>query len=122
MPAIDKGSPKLKFSFVPSRKQSVLGGLPGIEALAQKFALWEKLRTLRRLDPRTRTGSGFGPDANVAQLIYSFVVGGALLVDAERLEEDPLAWRLADLARFAGECVSLRAKSPASLQVKSTRL
>jgi hypothetical protein len=57
--------------------------------------LWGKLRALRRLDPRTRTGSGFGPDAIVAQLIYSFVVGGASLTDAERLAEDSLAlWAL----------------------------
>ena len=115
MPAIHKGSPKLKFSFVPTRKQSVLGGLPVIEALAQEFELWDKLRALRLLDPRQRTGSGFGPDAIVAQLLYSFVVGGASLADAERLEEDPLARRLAGMARFADESTLgewLRAQSP----------
>ena len=51
-PAIHKGSPRLKFSFVPTRKQSVRGGLPVIEALAQEFGLWDKLHALRRLDPR----------------------------------------------------------------------
>jgi hypothetical protein len=119
MPAIHKGSPKLKFSFVPTRKQSVLGGLPAIEALAQEFGLWDRLRALRRLDPRKRTGSGFGPDAIVAQLIYSFVVGGASLADAERLAEDPLARRLAGMTRFADESTLgewLRAQSPESVR------
>jgi hypothetical protein len=36
----------------------VLGGLPAIEALAREFGLWDKLRALRVLDPRQRTGSG----------------------------------------------------------------
>ena len=119
MPAIHKGPPKLKFSFVPSRKQSVLGGLPAIEALAQEFGLWEKLRALRWLDPRRRRGSRFGPDAMVAQLIYSFVVGGASLADAERVEEDRLARRLVGMARFADESTLgewLRALSPERLR------
>ena len=49
-PAIHKGSPRLKFSFAPAREQSVLGGPPAIEALAQEFGLWEKLRKLRLPD------------------------------------------------------------------------
>ena len=57
MPAIHKGSPKIKFQFVASKRQSVLGGLPAIEALAQEFDLWRKLRqlllqTLRALNPK----------------------------------------------------------------------
>ena len=93
--------------------------MPAIEALAQAFGLWEKLRALRWLAPRRRRGSGFGPDAMVAQLIYSFVVGGASLANAERVEEDPLARRLAGMARFADEFTLgewLRAQLPESVR------
>ncbi|MBL8128769.1 MAG: hypothetical protein JNM64_14115 [Chloroflexia bacterium] len=89
MPAIHKGSPKIKFQFVAAKRQSVLGGLPASEALAQQFDLWTKLRRLCAIDPRKRKGSGFGPDAIVAQFLYCFAAGGASLADAERLEADP---------------------------------
>ena len=74
MPAIHKGSPNIRFEFVASKRQSVLGGLPAIEALAQQFDLWRKLRQLSLIDPRKRKGSGFGPDAIVAQFIGTFKV------------------------------------------------
>ncbi len=119
MPAIHKGSPKIKFQFVAAQRQSVLGGLPAIEALAQEFGLWGKLRRLSLLDPRKRKGSGFGPDAIVAQFIYCFAAGGASLADAERLEEDSLARRLARMDCFADETTLgewLRAQTPESVR------
>lgn len=115
MPAIHKGSPKINFQFVASKRQSVLGGLPAIEAVAQEFDLWRKLRELSLIDPRKRKGSGFGPDAIVAQFIYCFASGGASLADAERLEEDSLARRLARMEAFADETTLgewLRAQTP----------
>jgi hypothetical protein len=118
MAAIHKGSPKIKFDFVASKKQSVLGGLPAVEALAQQFGLWRKVRQLTVLDPRTRKGRGFGPDAMVAQLIYCFAAGGASLADAERLEEDPLVRQLACMESFADETTLgewLRAQTPESV-------
>jgi len=119
MPAIHKGSPKIKFQFVASQRQSVLGGLPALEALAQRFDLWRKLRRLHLLDPRKRKGSGFGPDAIVAQFLYCFAAGGASLADAERIEEDALARRLARLDSFADESTLgewLRAQTPESVR------
>jgi hypothetical protein len=119
MPAIHKGSPKIKFQFVAAKRQSVLGGLPAIEALAQQFDLWTKLRRLSPIDPRKRKGSGFGPDAIVAQFLYCFAAGGASLADAERLEADPLARRLARLDAFADESTLgewLRAQTPESVR------
>lgn len=119
MAAIHKGHPNLKFEFVTSKKQSVLGGLPAIEALAQEFGLWQKVRQLPGLDPRTRKGRGFGPDAIVAQLIYCFAAGGSSLADAERLEEDPLACQLAKMESFADETTLgewLRAQTPQSMR------
>jgi hypothetical protein len=119
MPAIHKGSPKIKFQFVASKRQSVLGGLPAIEAMAQEFDLWSKLRRLALIDPRKRKGSGFGPDAIVAQFIYCFAAGGTSLADAERLEEDSLVRRLARMDGFADETTLgqwLRAQTPESVR------
>ena len=119
MPAIHKGSPKIKFQFVASKRQSVLGGLPAVEALAQEFGLWRKVRDLTVLDPRRRKGRGFGPDAIVAQLIYCFAAGGASLADAERLEEDALARQLARMESFADETTLgewLRAQTPKGIE------
>lgn len=115
--AIHKGSPRIRFEFAPSKRQSVLGGLPAIEALAQQFGLWKKVRQLPGLDPRQRKGRGFGPDAVVAQFIYSFAAGGASLADAERVGEDPLVRELARMEQFADQTTLgewLRAQSAQS--------
>jgi hypothetical protein len=69
MPTVTKRSPKIRFEFVAAQKQSTLGGLPALEALAQQFDLWQKIRTLPGLDPRTRTSHGYSPELIVAQLI-----------------------------------------------------
>jgi hypothetical protein len=68
MPLYRKRSPELRFQFVPSQKQSTLGGLPAVEALAQQFDLWNEVRRLPGLDPRTRTSHGYSPELLVAQI------------------------------------------------------
>ena len=103
MPLITKRSPKIRFEFVAAKKQSTLGGLPAIEALAQQFGLWPKLRALPGLDPRVRTTHGYSPELNVAQLLYCFCSGGASLADAERLNDEPLVRELARVRRFADQ-------------------
>jgi hypothetical protein len=103
MPLLTKRSPKIRFEFVAARKQSTLGGLPALEALAQQFDLWNKLRALPGLDPRTRTTHGYSPELIVAQLLYSFCSGGASLADAERLNDEPLVRQLARVAKFADQ-------------------
>lgn len=118
MPAIHKRSTKLRLQFVAAQKHSVLGGLPAIEALAQEFDLWKKLRQLPGLDPRTRTSHGYGLEVKVAQLLYCFASGGASLADAERLNEEPLARQLARVKAFADQTTLgewLRAQTPASI-------
>lgn len=103
MPLITKRSPKIRFEFVPAKKQSVLGGLPAIEALAQRFDLWAKIRALPGIDPRVRTTHGYSPELTVAQLLYCFCSGGASLADAERLNDEPLVRQLARVQRFADQ-------------------
>lgn len=118
MPVLHKRSPKLRFEFVPARKHSTLGGLPALEALAQQFGLWEKLRALPGLDPRTRTTHGYSPELIVAQLLYCFCTGGASLADAERLNTEPLVRQLARVEHFADQTQLgewLRKQSDASI-------
>lgn len=103
MPLIRKRSPKLRFEFVAAKKQSTLGGLPALEALAQQFDLWKKLRALPGLDPRSRTSHGYSPELIVAQLLYCFCAGGASLADAERLNDEPLVRQLARVEKFADQ-------------------
>jgi len=103
VPLIQKRSPKIRFEFVAAQKQSTLGGLPALEALAQQFGLWNKVRALPGLDPRTRTTHGYSPELIVAQLLYCFCSGGASLADAERLNDEPLVRQLARVARFADQ-------------------
>jgi hypothetical protein len=103
MPTVTKRSPRIRFEFVAAQKQSTLGGLPALEALAQQFDLWQKIRALPGLDPRTRTSHGYSPELIVAQLLYSFCSGGASLADAERLNDEPLVRQLARVKKFADQ-------------------
>jgi hypothetical protein len=118
MPLYRKRSPKLRFQFVRAQKQSTLGGLPALEALAQQFDLWNKLRRLPGLDPRTRTSHGYSPELIVAQLLYCFWLGGVSLADAERLNDEPLVRQLARVNQFADQSQLgqwLRAQSDESI-------
>lgn len=118
MPLYRKRSPKLRFQFVPSQKQSTLGGLPALEALAQQFDLWNKVCRLPGLDPRTRTSHGYSPELIVAQFRYCFWSVGVSLADAERLNDEPLARQLARVNQFADQSQLgqwLRAQSDESI-------
>ena len=118
MPTVSKRSPRIRFEFVPARKQSTLGGLPALEALAQQFDLRKKIRPLPGLDPRTRTSHGYSPEWIVAQLLYCFCSGGASLADAGRLNDEPLVRQLARVGKFADQTQLgqwLRHQSDASL-------
>jgi hypothetical protein len=103
MPTLRKRSPKIRFQFVAAKKQSTLGGLPAIEALAQEFGLWKKLRALPGLDWRVRSTHGYSPELIVSQFLYCFCSGGASLADAERLNDEPLALQLARVEHFADQ-------------------
>ena len=103
MPAITKRDRPLRIEFVSNKTASPLGGLPAIEALAQQFGLWKRLKGMSALDPRTRKYRGFGPEVMLAQLLYSMCTGGDSLADSEKLNSDPLAKRLAGVEHFADQ-------------------
>jgi hypothetical protein len=89
-----------------------------LEALAQQFDLWRKIRALPGLDPRTRTSHGYSPELLVAQLLYSFCSGGSSLADAERLNDEPLVRQMARVEKFADQTQLgewLRKQSDASI-------
>ena len=118
MPVFAKRSPKLRFQFVPATKESTLGGLPALEALAQQFGLWKKICALPDIDPRTRTTHGDNPDLIVAPLLYCLCSGGASLADAERLNDEPLVRELARVKKFADQTQlgeGLRAQTEAAI-------
>lgn len=101
MPRYSQCSPKLRLNFVPAQKQSPLGGLPALEALAQQFDLWNRVRRLPGLAPRLRTSHGYSPELIVAQILYCCCSGGASLADAERLNDEPPLRQLARREKFA---------------------
>ena len=103
MPLIAKRSPKIRFGFVPAKKQSILGGLPAIEARDQWFGLWQKIRALPGIDPRVRRTHGYSHELNVAQWLCCFCSGGASPIAAERLNDEPLTRQLARGPRFADQ-------------------
>ena len=55
------------------------------------------------MDPRKRTGAGFSPVANIAQLIFTLTSGGASLADAERVGKDRVLMDLLGLERGADQ-------------------
>ena len=55
MPLIAKRAPQIRVEFVAAQKQSPLGGLPALEALAQQLDLWKKSVAHPGLHPRTAT-------------------------------------------------------------------
>ena len=119
MPAITKRDRPIHIEFVSNKSASPLGGLPAIEALAQQFGLWKKIKAATCLDPRSRKARGYAPELILAQLLYSFCTGGDSLADAEKLKTDPIAKRLAGVKTFADETTLgewLRAQSPESVQ------
>jgi len=71
------------------------------------------------LDPRKRTGSGFSPVANVAQLLFTLTSGGASLADAERLGLDRVLMQLLGLEKSADQTTLgewLRDQTPESVR------
>ena len=85
MAAITKKDTRLKLEFVANTDQSIHAGLVAVEAMARRFDLWNKVRQLSCLDPRTDKKRGYGPEVIVGQLIYALCSGGGCLSESEAL-------------------------------------
>lgn len=103
MAAITKKQTRLKLQFVANTDHSIHAGLVAVEAMARRFDLWEKLRRLGCLDPRTDKKRGYGPEVIIGQLIYALCSGGGCLSDSEALNDDPLARQLFGVRKFADQ-------------------
>ena len=84
MPLFTKRKTTLHIQLTNSDQASCHGGQLLIDALCRRFNLWKRLQDEPSLDPRKRTGAGFTPAANVAQILFTLTSGGACLADAER--------------------------------------
>ena len=86
--AITKRKTKLHLQVTNSDQATAHGGQVLIDALCRRFGLWKRIHEEPSLDVRKRTGAGFSPVANVAQLLFTLTSGGASLADAERMGKD----------------------------------
>jgi len=103
MAAISKKETRLKLEFVANTDHSIHAGLVAVEAMARRFDLWNKVRKLSCLDPRTDQKRGYGPEVIVGQLLYALCSGGGCLSDSEALNDDPLARELFGVGKFADQ-------------------
>jgi hypothetical protein len=103
MPAFSKQKSRLHVKLTNSDQAAAHGGQLLVDAVCRRFGLWQRLHDEPALDPRKRTGSGFSPVANAAQLLFTLTSGGASLADAERLGQDRVLLKLLGLAKGADQ-------------------
>ena len=103
MPAFTKRKTKLHIQLTNSDQATAHGGQLLIDAFCRRFGLWQRLHDQPSLDPRKRTGAGFSPVANVAQLLFTLTSGGASLADAERLGRDLVLMQMLGLEKGADQ-------------------
>src|ERR1035441_5049080 len=120
MPVFTKRKSKLHIQLTNSDQATAHGGQVLVDALCRRFDLWKRLHGEPSLDPRKRTGAGFSPVANIAQLIFTLTSGGASLADAERVGKDRVLMDLLGLERGADQSTLgewLRAQTKESVLV-----
>lgn len=95
-----KKNRKIKIEFRPSEQATAHGGQMAVNALAEEFGLWERIRQEVDLDSRTHKGKGYDPEVVIAALVFNFTNGGSSLADAERLDEDEALKSLLGVKKF----------------------
>jgi len=119
MPAYTKRKSKFHLHLTNSEHATAHGGQVLVDALCRRFDLWQRLQNEPALEHRKRTGAGFSPVANVAQLLFSLTSGGASLADAERLAQDHVLLELLGLEKGADQTTLgewLRAATPETVR------
>jgi len=119
MPLYTKRKTNLHIQLTNSDQATCHGGQVLVDALCRRFDLWKRLQDEPCLDPRKRTGAGFTPAANVAQMLFALTSGGASLADAERVGKDKVLMQLLGLAKGADQTTLgefLRAQTPKSVR------
>src|ERR1035438_7815458 len=103
MPLFTKQKSTLHLLLTNSNQATAHGGQVLVDALCRRFGLWKRIHQTPSLDPRKRTGAGFSPVANAAQLLFTLTSGGASLADAERLGQDRVLMHLLGLVKGADQ-------------------
>ncbi|MDD2710986.1 MAG: transposase [Verrucomicrobiae bacterium] len=103
MARFDKKKSGFHIELTDSKESSAHGGQLLIDALCQRYGLWEKLEGIPGLDVRTRTSVGFSPRALVAQLLFCLTSGGSSLADAERMGQDMVLMGMLGLSKGADQ-------------------
>src|SRR5690349_4796317 len=119
MPLVTKRKTKLHLQITNSDQATAHGGQVLVDALCRRAGLWKRIHDEPSLEVRKRTGAGFSPVANLAQLLFAFTSGGASLADAERVGQDRVLMDLLGLAKGADQTTLgewLRGQSPASVR------
>jgi len=99
MPSFTKQKSNLHLLLTNSDQATAHGGQVLVDALCRRFGLWKRIHQTPSLDPRKRTGAGFSPVANAAQLLFTLTSGGASLADAQRLGQDRVLMHLLGLVK-----------------------
>jgi len=119
MPNYTKRKTKYHLRLTNADQASAHGGQLLVDTVCRRFNLWRRLAQQPALEHRKRTGAGFSPVANIAQLIFTFTSGGASLADAERLGQDRVLLGLLGMERVADQTTLgqwLRAQTPESVR------
>ena len=119
MPAFTKRKSKLHLWLTNSDQATAHGGQILVDALCRRFELWKRIDQDPALEHRVRTGAGFSPAANVAQVLFTLTSGGASLADAERLGQDRVLLDRLGMAKEADQTTLgqwLWAQTPASVR------
>ena len=96
-----KSRPVFEFEATKADGLASHGGLVAIDAIAQDFGLWDKIKALASLDPRRDIHRGHSQELLCAQFILSLCSGGAGLADAERIGRDGALMQLLGMAKCA---------------------
>jgi hypothetical protein len=119
VPLFTKQKSKLHLLLTNSDQATAHGGQVLVDALCRRFDLWKRIHQEPSLEHRKRTGAGFAPVANLAQLLFTFTSGGTSLADAERLGQDRVLLDLVGLDKGADQTTLgewLRAQTPESVR------
>lgn len=103
MRCFSKRKTRFRLQLTNSEQASAHGGQVLVEAMCQRFGLWQRLHACPHLDPRKRKDQGFTPQSNVAQILFTLTSGGVSLADAERLGRDSVLLELLGLDKGADQ-------------------
>src|SRR5258708_18898643 len=102
MAAFTKRKAKLHIELTNSDQATAHGGQLLIDAFCRRFDLWRRIHDEPALEVRKRTGAGFSPVANVAQLLFTLTSGGGSFGGGQRLGHPPGGMQILGVGKGGG--------------------